>query len=209
MTQANDSILVTPGSGATVATHSAGSKEHQVMMLAGPAGHLWRTVPTWIVYTGNSANVAAARTTHFDLFNAVGSGVVLRVVGLFIIPTLTAVAGIGLTWEIIRTSAVGTGGTAKTPQPFDSTNTALPAGVTSRSKPTGGATTSITWQLVNTSSEETNPYAALASMFGHVPAWIRPDTQDYVLNAGEGLKVDQTTNSSIGSTNIQVVFTAE
>lgn len=41
MAQANDSILVTPGSGATVATHNPGdSKEYQVVMLAGDKGHI-------------------------------------------------------------------------------------------------------------------------------------------------------------------------
>lgn len=43
MTQANDSITVTPGTGATVATHSVDSKEHQVMIVADPAGRLLGT----------------------------------------------------------------------------------------------------------------------------------------------------------------------
>lgn len=165
--------------------------------------------PTWTVATQNQVNVAAARTTHFDIFNDAGSGKVLRVIGVYIIPTLVAVVGIGLTWEIIRTSTVGTGGAALTPVPFDSANIALPAEITARSKPAGGATTSITWFYPNASSEETDPYASLASWLNHIASADShfSEAQPLVLHEGEGLKVDQTTNSNIGSTNIVIVFT--
>jgi hypothetical protein len=209
MALSNDSILVTPGSGATVATHLAASKEHQVVIGATPAGHLLGTAPTWAVSTGNTAHVAAARTTLLDLFNASGSGVILRVCGVYIIPALAAVTGVGQTYEVIRTSAVGTGGSTATPASFDSANTALPAQVTARTKPTGGATTSATLLFVNGSSEETSPYAALASTLNHVPRCGRGESQDLVLREGEGLKIDQTTNSSVGNVNVLVVFIAE
>jgi hypothetical protein len=159
---------------------------------------------TWVVQTGNTAHVAAARTTLLDLYNASGSGVILRVMGVYIIPAQAAVVGVGLTYELIRTSAVGTGGSTATPQPYDSNNTALPAQVTARTKPTGGATTSITWHLVNGSSEETSPYAAMASILNHVPQ--HPRAQPLVLRAGEGIKIDQTTSSNVGNVNIVVVF---
>lgn len=209
MTQANDSILVTPGSGATVATHLVNSKEHQVVMLAGSSGNIYGTADTFIAATGNSANVAAARTTHFDLFNASGSGKIIEVVGLFIIPTLVAVTGVGLTWELIKTSAVGTGGTTLTPRSMDSTNAALPAGVTARSKPTGGATTNFILSYQNTSSEETNPYAGMASILNHLTFSQMLDAQSIILREGEGLKLDQTTNSAVGSTNVQLIFIAK
>lgn len=213
MSVANDSILVTPGSGATVATHLANSKEHQVVMLATPSGQLYGTEETWIVQGGNSANVAAARTTHFDLFNATGSGVILEIWGIYIIPTLVAVTGAGLTWEIIRTSAVGTGGTTLTPRPAETTNTALPAGVTARLKPTGGATTDHVLLSPNTSSEETSPYAGMASQLNHLAGLMGSSmggpTQPLVIRENEGIKIDQTTNSAVGSTNVVVIFSRE
>lgn len=199
---ANDSVAVTPGSGATVATHAAGSKEHQVVMLAEPNGHLIGSKDVWTVASQNSANVAAARTNHFDLFNASGSGLVLRVTRLLVIPTLTAVTGVGLTWEVIRTTAVGTGGTTRTPVRHDTAAASLPAQVTARSKPSGGATSGDVLYYLNSSSEETNPYAGLASQLNHLP-------EPVVLREGQGLKVEQTTNSSVGSTNIVMVFTVE
>lgn len=209
MAQANDSILVTPGSGATVATHLANGKEHQVVMIAGERGNIWGSADGFILATNNSANVAAARTTHVDLFNATGSGIIIEIDGIFIIPTLAAVTGVGLTWEIIRTSSVGTGGTTLTPRPFDTTNSALPAQITARSKPTGGATTNYVLTYPNTSSEETSPYAGMASILNHLAFAASPDIQTITLREGEGIKIDQTTNSSVGSTNIQIAFSVK
>lgn len=208
MTQANDSVLVTPGSGATIATHLVASKEHQVVMLAEDSGHIIGTKPTWVVRGGNSANVAAASTVHLDLFNASGSGVILKVCAAFIIPTLTAVTGVGLTWNIDRTSAVGTGGTTLTPRPFDTANAALPAGVTARLKPTGGATLNYTLVSPNGTSEETIPYATLAANLNHVPK-VNDYQQEFVCREGEGLRIVQTTNSSVGSTNCVLIFKVE
>lgn len=209
MTVSNDSILVTPGSGATVATHLAGSKEHQVVMLATDAGILYGTEKTYVFSTGNSANVAAARTTHFDLFNATGSGVVVEIWAIYIIPTLAAVTGVGLTWEVAWSSTVGSGGTTKTPTVLDQNNTAVPAQVTARSKPTGGATIGNVILFPNTSSEETSPYAGQASVLNHLD-WLAGGAgpfQPVTIREGQGIKIDQTTNSSVGSTNIVVVCT--
>lgn len=201
----NDSVAITPGSGATIAAHTISAKEYQVVMMADEDGHLLGSRPTWVASTTNSANVAAARTTFVDLFNASGSGVILHVCAIYVIPALAAVTGVGLTWEIIRTSAVGTGGTTITPQTFDTVNPAVPAQVTARTKPTGGATTSATLLYVNGSSEETSPYAGMASFLNHVPQ-IVDKTSCIVLQEGQGIKVDQTTNSAVGNTNVVVVF---
>lgn len=211
MSLANDSILVTPGSGATVATELVGGKEHQVVMIADKTGNLLNSKDTYIARTGNTAHVAAARTTLFDIFNASGSGKVMRVTGVYIIPALVAVTGVGQTYEVIRTSAVGTGGTTVTPEKFDSANAAVPAQITARTKPTGGATTSATLQLINGSSEETTPYASMASVLNHVPVggMLAPGEVAWVVRENEGLKIDQTTNSAVGNVNVQIVFTLE
>jgi hypothetical protein len=206
----NDSITVTPGAGATVATQLADGKELQVVAPADAQGHLQGTKDTWVVSTGNTIHVAAARTTLFDLFNASGSGVVLRVVGLYVIPALAAVTGVGQTYQVIRTTAVGTGGTALTPLPFDTDSPALPSQVTARVKPSGGATGSTVTLFLNGSSEETIPYASLASVLNHIPQVQElAAMKGLKLKAGEGLKVDQTTNSAVGNVNVVAVFTVE
>ena len=162
---------------------------------------------TWVVSSGYTAHVAAARTTLVDLFNASGSGVVLRVRAIYTIPTLAAVTGVGLTYEIIRTSAIGTGGAGATPVAFDTASAALPGGVTARTKPTGGATTSATLLYVTGSSEETTPYAGMASVLNRLNFGQLPSVEPLVLREGYGLKVDQTTSSSVGSVNVVLVFT--
>ena len=210
MTQANDSILVTPGSGATVATHLANSKEYQVIMPACDSGHILGTKETYLVQTGNSANVAAAATVIFDLFNATASGKVITVTGIYIIPTLTAVVGIGLTFLIERTTSVGTGGSTLTPRPYDATHS-ISASVTARSKATGGAAAGVTLWTANTSSEETTPYAGMASTLNHLPgaSFYGQQVPGIVMAENTGLRISQTTNSSIGSTNILVLFTSK
>lgn len=209
MPRANDSIAVTPGAGESVATHLVASKKLQLFVPADESGYIQRTKPTWVASTGNTAHVAAARTTLVDLFNAPGSGVTLKVQAVLIIPALAAVSGVGQTYEIIRTSSVGSGGTGITPATFDSANSALPSQVTAGTKPTGGAATAATLLYVNGSSEETNAYAALASQLNHVAGWNLNECQPLVLREGEGLKVDQTTNSNIGNVNVVLVFTVE
>jgi hypothetical protein len=209
MTIANDSVAITPGSGATIATHLVSSKEYQVVMLAQPNGQLVGELDSFVASTGNTAHVAAARTTLMDLFNATGSGAIIRVRGLYLIPTLAAVTGVGLTYEAIRTSAVGTGGTTVTPRPFDTGDAALSANVTARLKPTGGATTSATLLFINGTSEETIPYASSASVTNHIPLGGTPYFKPITLREGEGLKVDQTTSSAVGSVNVVMAFTVE
>lgn len=210
MTTANDSILVTPGSGATVATHLANSKEHQVVMLATDSGILYGSEQVYVFSSQNSANVAAARTTHLDLFNATGSGVVVEVWAVYIVPTLAAVTGVGMTWELAWSSSVGTGGTTRTSTVLDQSNAAVPAQVTCRSKPTGGATIGNVINYINSSSEETTPVASLASFLNCVPGTPMIGAgplQPLTIRENQGIKVDQTTNSSVGSTNIVVVTT--
>jgi hypothetical protein len=210
MALSNDSIEVTPGSGALVATQLVAGKEIQVMIPTDGTGHLQRTKATWVFSTGNTPHVAAARTTLVDLFNDVGSGVLLRVVGLYVIPTLAAVTGVGQTYEVIRTTTVGSGGTGVSGRGLDTAQVALPSEVSARLKPAGGAAGSDVTLFLNGSSEETNPYAALASQLNHIPQCADLGAQaGLVLREGQGVKVDQTTNSSIGSVNLVMVVTVE
>jgi hypothetical protein len=197
------------GTGEPIATVMIGGKRHQLVTLAGPRGHIWGSADCFIADTGFTANVAASRTTHVDLFNASGSGVVLEIHGIFIIGNQAVVTGVGQTWEIIRTTAVGTGGTSITPRALDTDNAALPAQVTARTKPTGGATTNHILTHTATSTEETSGYAGMSGFINHLSFAATPDVQNVVLREGQGLKIDQTTNSSVGSNNIRVVFSVK
>ena len=94
MTQANDSILVTPGSGATVATHTVSSKEYQVVMQAAESGHIIGSKDTFYAVIPSQVHVAAANTVHWDLFNA-DAAILVRAVSIKQIPNITtAVTGV-------------------------------------------------------------------------------------------------------------------
>ncbi|MEO8247643.1 MAG: hypothetical protein ABI622_11070, partial [Chloroflexota bacterium] len=165
MTLANDSILVTPGAGATVATHLVSGKEYQVVIAADASGHVQSSLETYFYQT--PAVAVGADKLYADLFNAAGSGKVIDVRGIWIIPkTDVAVVGaLGVRVDLYRTSAVGTGGTAASYKsatrdvaggnicPMDTGNAALPAQITARWLPTAGATIS-EWLLATYSLGE-------------------------------------------------------
>ena len=156
MTQANDSILVTPGSGATVATHLLNSKEHQAIVQVDPTGHVLGSKLVYLYEIAEQVHVAAANTIHWDLFNA-DAALLVRLLGIHQRPSITTVVtGVAFAWQLIRTTSVGTGGAAQTAWLPDLSQTALDADITCRSKPTGGATSGVVLRNYSISSEETN-----------------------------------------------------
>lgn len=218
MTLAGDSILVTPGTGATVATHTVNSKEHQVVMQAGESGHIIGSKDTYVYSIPSQVHVAVANTVHWDLFNA-DPALLVRVVSIKQIPNITtAVTGAVFDWQLFRTSAVGTGGTAQTAWLPDTSQTALDADITCRLKPTGGATTSGS-SLKNyaISSEETNTGTIIIASSGGlelVPQTINGSLTGGVqhgilLRQNQGLKCVQVTNSAAGNTGWEITFTVE
>src|SRR5688500_6497 len=133
MTLAGDSILVTPGSGATVATHTVSSKEHQVVMIADDSGHILGTKPSYLYNIPSQVHVNTANTVHWDMFNA-DATLVVRVLSIRQLPNITtAVTGIVFDWLLERTTAVGTGGSALTAWEADTAGTDLDADITARS----------------------------------------------------------------------------
>ena len=218
MAQANDSILVTPGSGATVATHLVNAKEHQVVMLAGESGHILGSKDTYVYAIPSQVHVAAANTVHWDLFNA-DAALLVRVVSIKQLPNITtAVTGVAFDWQLFRTSAVGTGGTAQTAWLPDLSQTALDADITCRSKPTGGATTSgASLKNYTVHSEETNAGTIILASLGGlelVPQSIQGSLtggiqHGILLRQNQGLKCVQVTNSAAGNTGWEITFTVE
>lgn len=216
MTQANDSILVTPGSGASVATHNPGDgKEYQVVMLAGDGGHIHGTKPSYMLFIPPQA--AAANKIFFDLFNGAGSGKVIELNGLWaVVKTDVAVTGtLGVEVQVSRSSAVGTGGTAvgyngtsfaaASITPKDTNNPALPAQISARLVPTGGATIAGVWWNNYLFTEETNVSSQVSQFFNLVPAQTT-EFQSLTIREGQGLRVNQGSVASVGSLGFLVDF---
>ena len=218
MAQANDSILVTPGSGATVATQLVNSKEHQVVMVAGESGHIIGSKDTYVYAIPSQVHVAVANTIHWDIFNA-DATLLVRIVSIKQLPNITtAVTGVAFDWQIFRTSAVGTGGTAQTAWLPDLSQTALSANITARSKPTAGATTSgSSVKNYTAHSEETNAGTIIIASMGGLE--LLPQSLNGNLTGGvqhgimlrqnQGLKCVQVTNSAAGNTGWEITFTVE
>jgi hypothetical protein len=217
MTQSNDSVLVPAGTtGATIATHLAAGKEHQVMILADEGGHIVGSKDTYFYAIAQQVHVAVASTVHWDLFNA-DAALLVRVVSIKQIPDVsTTFTGIALNWLLERATAVGTGGAAQTAWLPDLSQTALDADITCRSKPTGGATQST--DLVNywINADEANAGTIqLAAQNGLelVPEPLRQtpggNGHGILLRPSQGLRCVQITSSNQGNTGWMISFTVE
>lgn len=202
----NDSIDVTPGTGATVATQVVSSKEYQVVMLANPAGHIIGSVPTYSAWSG--AVTAAANVPYLHVFNASGSGKIVKMRKVFIQPSQAVNALTAQTWRVAKTSAVGTtGNTAITIQKADSADAAVPAQITAARSYTAGGTQTFTYFEIPISVEETLPAVAVAPFFNVLPN-DGDLVSDYVLREGEGLVVQNLTGGSY-SWSVLGIFSIE
>lgn len=212
----NSSVPITPGAGANVATQTVGGKQYETVMTADADGHVRGSLPAWGLIIPPAA--VAANKVYFDLFNSQAS-TTLRLRKLFpIVATDVAVTGVvGVRVDVMRTSTVGTGGTAAV-GPTSSSKTAaafwtatsgntLPVGVTARVAPAGGATDESWLWPSYLFTEETNVSSQIAQFFNLLPELSTE--QCIELPTGKGLKVVQGSVASVGSLGFMVIFTIE
>lgn len=213
MAQANDSVLVTPGSGATIATHLVNGKEYQVVMIADQDGHIENSGDIYRLSLPSQA--VGANKLYFDLFNATGTGKTMKILSAWAtVDNDTAVTGtLGVQLSLFRTTAIGTGGTAATSDgTVDTaatiskwnTSTALPAGVTARLGPTGGATQGAWLGSRWVFTEETNAASGIAGTLG-AQMVISPD-QPLLVEENTGIRFNQGTVASVGNVAFEITF---
>lgn len=204
-------------SGGASATHTVGGVEYQAVMLADESGHLVQTLPTYTWWL--PGQVVGASKLHADIFNAVGSGKILEMRGLWAIPKsdVAVVGALGIEIGLYRTSAFGTGGTAHTYNggsaatahvitPVDTANASLPAQITARSAPTGGATIAALYWPNYIPLEETNTSMAyLMAVNNLLPATTMG--QRLTLREGQGLLLKQGTVVGAGTLGFLAQFT--
>lgn len=212
MTLPNDSIAVTPGTGATVATHAVSGKEYQAVVLADADGHIKGSNAVYRMTVVGSA--VGASKVHCDLFNGDAS-IILKVISAKVLPNIdTAVTGtVSSAIFFTRTTAVGTGGTAATLEnttlvghainKLDTSSPVLDADITARAAPSGGATAGATLGVRHVFMEETNAGAALAAMQG--AEYVVADAPIYV-RPGSGLRFVQGAVASVGTLNFEITF---
>lgn len=201
----NDSILVTPGTGATVATHLVSGKEYQVIMEADIAGHIKGSREDWLAYYTPVTN--AANRSVADLFNAHATAI-LRVQGIWVIPSLTTITGVQIGFNLNRISAAGTGGTTVTPRPLDTTFSALPAGITAMYGSTGGDTLVYTYSTCFFYNDETSPSAGVVALFNQLPV-LGDKVVEIVLRQNQGIQIKQAVTATVGLTGALIYFTVE
>ncbi len=199
--------------------HSVANKSHQVVCVADDSGHIQGSLPTYFYCSPPIA--AGASKLMLDLFNATGSGKVLDIRGAWVIPkTDVAVTGVVTArFDFFRTNTIGTGGTlasvdSATPDPaggnltkFDENNLAIPAGVTARAAPTGGAT-KLRWLFpVFAFPEETGVGAQLLQFQNAIPMFMYG--QKLVVRENSGILIQQGAVASVGSFSFLIAFTLE
>jgi hypothetical protein len=200
--------------GTTFATHTISGKEYPVGFTADAIGHIEGSMPAFGLVIPPSA--VGASKIWFDLHTTTTP---LRLRKLFaIVATDVAVTGVvSVRLDVMRTSSVGTGGTAAattasasktapTIYPLDGT-TAVPSGVTARAVSSGGAADEQWLFPAYVFTEETNVASHIHQYWNLVPEM--PHDQPLMLPATKGLKVVQGTVAGVGSIGFLAFFTAE
>lgn len=208
MAQANDSVTITPGTGATIATHLAGGKEHQVVMLANPAGSLIGDIPTYSAWSTTIASTA--NLVYMHVFNAPTSGKIVKMRKVFLQPSQAVVAAPAPhTWRVAKTSAVGTtGNSGITIRAHDSANPAVPPQVSAGRSYTAGGTQTFTYFEVPIATEETAAGNGLAGLINILPN-DGDMVSDYILREGEGLAIQVVTAAAAYTWSVLAVFSIE
>ena len=213
MTVANDSVAVTPGTGATIATHLVGGKEYQAVVIADADGDVGGN-PTYRLIVPPQA--VGASKVHADLFNATGSGYRIKILSAFaFVNQDTAVTGtLGIQMSLTRTTAVGTGGTAATTEgtsvtaatisKLDTTMISLPTQITARASPAAGATAGALLGTRFMFTEETNAGTAVASAVGC--EFVRTDGVKATVRENQGVRFAQGSVASVGSIGFEITF---
>lgn len=177
-------------------------------------------IPTYVWTTPNSS--ADASDDYLDLFNATGSGKIVRVIAAYALGNIDTVTtdSIAIRVDAFRTSAVGTGGTAfnydsasstaagGAVNPVDTANDALPSEITGRHLPTGGATKDQFLGHRFTSPDETSPSMGYFTAFQNIlPSGVFG--QLWTFREDEGLVITNASTEPPGAVAFSVVFTVE
>jgi hypothetical protein len=163
--------------------------------------------PTYYYLSGLHTAVGSATAHFIDVFNASGSGTIIKIRKLFIQQSFVVQTGTGAQIDIFRTSTVCTGGTVITPVKADTSDATLHANVTARSLPTGGGTSVGPFCTLQLSGEETDVGSRAA--WGINVLAEGNETKDFTLREGEGIRVTKTSGvvTTSGSFSALIIAT--
>jgi hypothetical protein len=196
----------TLGTGGIIATQTVSSKKYQAVMIARPDGHLAGTKPDFMAWFPPQTNAAGREVA--EVFNAHATNLV-RIRGIWLVPTQTVITGVAIGFDINKISAVGTTGlTTVTPRPQDSGNAGTLTSITAGYGSTAGGTLSHLWFSAYLYNEETSPAVALIAYQNLLPTY--GDTiNEIVLRQNEGIQVKQQASGTVGLTGALIQFTLD
>lgn len=210
----NDSVAITPGTGATIATHLVSGKEYQAVVLADEDGHIQNSTPVYKLIVVGSA--VGSNKVHLDMFNATGSGGTLRILSaLCFVDNDSAVSGtVGVEMWLTRTTSVGTGGTAATTEStsltapalnkIDTNYANLSANITARAAPAGGAAAGAVLGQRFIFTEETSAPAGIAGIQG--AQFICTPARPIYVRENSGVRFVQGAVASVGTLTFEIKF---
>jgi len=228
---ADNTILNLGSGGDTIATDDiSGVKYQRIKLIHGADGvndgDVSETNPYPVTLQHNHqayrifipSQAVGSNKVYFDFFNATGSGKIVKLKSVRPIKngSVAVTGNLSIQMFLTRTTAVGTGGTAATLEgtsltamtitDFDLNNAALPAQITARLTPTGGATAGAVIAERHIFPEETNgaTYEAQDFMFD-----VGVDIQDFVIRENTGIRVVQGSVASVGNIGFDVIFETE
>ena len=153
-------------------------------------------------------SAAGASKNHLGVFNGTGSGVVLRVWRVEVVPHLTAaITGTAATFLLSRTTTAGSGSPSVL-RKFDLLAASLPAQITALHTYVAQPTVTLNSELaaLTVNAEETAAQGGKAPLFEAVPdRRIEP----VVVRENSGIVVPQAAFAGAGSFSVFVYFTAD
>jgi hypothetical protein len=228
---ADNTVLPTGVGGDTIASDDIGGiKFQRIKLIYGAdgvnSGDVSETNPLPITVKSDTpsytifmpAVAVGANKVFLDLFNATGTAKIIKVKSIRAIKDgSVAVTGVlSVKLHLTRTTTVGTGGTAAvengtvltTPaiSEHDTASAALPAGITARLAPAGGATGGAVICERHVFSEETN-----ASTYDRIEFLLPEalDVQPLVIRENEGIRIVQGAIASVGNIGFSITFELE
>jgi hypothetical protein len=215
-TRATEATLLTRASEATLSALNNKVNTATSSPLHTDSGIVVRPIPyenaTFMVSV--EAVVPAANKHMFSIMNALASPVVVRIQSIKIINVQnTAVAGAVCDFRGLFITSL-TGGTAATSISFDSADV-LSGSVTAATNGTVGGLGTIPLLRNKWSSDEWGSGTADVESTDHVNQTLffsyesRPNVKPITLRAGQGLTIQQVAAVTVGSFDIQVVYTTE
>jgi hypothetical protein len=190
------------GSLNVLAVQTKGNMDFPVVVVADEDGHIAHDA-----YAVQNTTVSALANNkhHLTIWNGANSGYKISLLEVRAEKDWTAVTGVAWLLDMKRITSDNAGGTALTPQPYATTQAALPSSIRVTNNGSN-ATETTTLRRFPLHSEETNVAASLKEM---APIWQANGNTSIVLLPGQGITFKQATNTTAGNYYFAVLFAVD